>query len=180
MGKQIEYYIEFETFISIAEKALDLGCKIIKNDTKNGKVIESDSVDIISSDCYFYHFYVPEAGTYRIKRINGKEYLDHGYSSSGITLIEAMPTILRVDEKRIQRGRLFCVSDYYDEEGKNVRRPDCVTKIYNALANYVKKKTPYVETGRTVLKDGREYIYKKYVCDKYLNLIQNEGYSFGV
>lgn len=67
MGKQIEYYIEHEMFLSIAQKALDLGCKIIKNDTWNGKVIVSDSIDIISQDFFFYYFYVPEAGEYIIE-----------------------------------------------------------------------------------------------------------------
>ena len=46
MGKQIEYYIEYEFFVSIAQRALDLGCKIAK-EARNGKVIISDAVDII-------------------------------------------------------------------------------------------------------------------------------------
>lgn len=55
-------------------------------------------MDIISQDSYFYYFHVPEAGDYRIKSVMGKDYLDSGYSSSGITLIEATPTIVRVAE----------------------------------------------------------------------------------
>ena len=177
MGKQIEYYIEYEMFLSIAQKALDLGCKIIKNDTWNGKVIVSDSIDIISQDFFYYYFYIPEAGEYIIKESEGKECLDHGYSSSGITLIEATPTIVRSEEKRIQRGRLFCISDYYDEEDKLIKRPDCVTKVYSVLVRHIKKNVPYVETNRTILKDGREYIYKKYVCDRYYSLMKNDGYK---
>ena len=44
-----------------------------------------------------------------------------------------------VEKKRITRGRLFCISDYYNDDGELIKRPDCVTKVYNALARYVKK-----------------------------------------
>ena len=176
MGKQIEYYIEYEFFVSIAQRALDLGCKIAK-EARNGKVIISDAVDIISKDEYSYYFYIPEAGKFKIIQTGEKERLDNGYSSSGITLIEATPTKVSSESKRIQRGRLFCISDYYDEDGQIIKRPDCVTKTYNSLVRYIKKNVPYVETKRTILKDGREFIYKDYVCDKYLYLKEKEGYS---
>ena len=32
LGKQINYYIEYDSFVLLAQKALDLGCKIIKED----------------------------------------------------------------------------------------------------------------------------------------------------
>ena len=47
MGKQISFYIEYELTVMLAEKALEYGCKIIKNDAVNGSVIESNTTDII-------------------------------------------------------------------------------------------------------------------------------------
>lgn len=52
LGKQINYYIEYDSFVLLAQKALDLGCKIIKEDLLKGVVIESDSIDILSEECY--------------------------------------------------------------------------------------------------------------------------------
>lgn len=56
MGKQINYYIEYDSFVLLAQKALDLGCKIIKEDLLKGVVIESDSIDILSEECKVYYF----------------------------------------------------------------------------------------------------------------------------
>ena len=40
MGKQINYYMEYESFVHIAEKALEMGCEIIKRDEKANKINE--------------------------------------------------------------------------------------------------------------------------------------------
>ena len=58
MGKQINYFIEYDNFISLAQKALEVGCKILKEDLKTGVVIESDSTDIISKEWLYYYFYI--------------------------------------------------------------------------------------------------------------------------
>ncbi len=39
MGKQINYWMDYDNFILLAQKALDLGCVIVKQDTSTGKVI---------------------------------------------------------------------------------------------------------------------------------------------
>ena len=182
MGKQIIYCVDYDTFILLAQKALEYGCKILKEDAKAGVITESDSVDIISKDCFRYYFYVPEAGKYVIKKAGEKEYVDQGYSSSGVTLIEAGMTIVREAKKEMQRGRLFCVSGYYDEKGDFVKRPDCVTKIYNALVRYLKKLVRYTEVEHFVFNPmyaGRKLVSKEYITDKCLMLIENEDYALG-
>lgn len=184
MGKQIEFFIEYELFVSVAQKALDCGCKIIKVDTVKGVVTESDSVDVISSDLHgcWYYFHVPEAGGYRVDRTGEREQLDHGYSSSGNTLIEASPTRIRSDEKKLTRGRLYCISGYYDEDGQWIERPDCVTKIYNSLARYVKKIAPYTEVDHYVVNPvyaGRKVMSKEYISKECLSLVKDQDYTLG-
>lgn len=184
MGKQIEFYIEYELFVSVAQKALDCGCKIIKVDTVKGVVIESDSVDVISSDYHgcWYYFNVPEAGEYRVDRTGDREQLDHGFSSSGNTLIEASPTRIRSDGKKLTRGRLYCISGYYDEEGQWIERPECVNRIYNSLARYVKKIAPYTEVEHYVVNpmySGRKVTSKEYISKECLSLAENQDYILG-
>lgn len=144
MGKQINYYMEYESFVLVAKKALDLGCEIIKRDTKANEIIASRSADIITKDCINYYFHVPEAGDFAVKTTpDGIKYVDSGYSASGSTLIEAGFSYINAEEKRVNRGRLYCISDYYDKNGEQVKRPDCVTKKYDSLARYVRKLAPF-------------------------------------
>lgn len=179
MGKQINYYMEYESFVRIAEKAVELGCEIIKRNNAN-EITRGCSANLITSDCINYFFHIPEAGEIGIKTINGKNYVDNGYSSSGITLIEAGYSFISAEEKIIRKARLFCISDYYDN-GTLIKRPECVTKIYNALARYVKKFAPYTEITDTVIsmRDDTylqevEYKHKEYITEYCLKLKESE------
>ncbi len=182
MGKQINFYIEYELTVMLAQKALEYGCKIIKLDTINGIVTESDNTDIISGDFAFYFFHVPEAGEYRIIKSGERETVDHGYNASGITLIELIPTSIRTEKKELQRGRLFCISDYYDDKGRVIKRPDCVTGVYNALACFVKKIAPYTEVEHYVFNPmyaGEKFTTKEYISEELLSFVVNRDYSLG-
>lgn len=64
----------------------------------------------------------------------------------------------------------------------NISRPECLTKIYNSLARYVKKIAPYTELLdiRVSTRDenyGEEYEYrhKEYITKTCLNMRNNEG-----
>ena len=182
MGKQIEFYIEYEMTVMLAKKALEYGCKIIKDDTVNGIVTESDTTDIISEKFGFYYLHVPEAGKYSVIKSGARESLNHGYNASGITLIELLPTVFRNEEKVLQKGRLYCISDYYDEEGQVIKRPDCVTKVYNALARYVKKIAPYTEVEHYVINpmySGKKFTTKKYISKECFSLVEEKDYALG-
>ena len=54
MGKQINYYMEYEAFLKIAQAALDSGCVIVKD--YDGKITGTD-ISIVTPDCtnYFFH-----------------------------------------------------------------------------------------------------------------------------
>ena len=91
MGKQINFYIEYELTVMLAQKALEYGCRIIKHDTADGIVTESDNTGIISRDFEVYFSHVPEAGKYRIIKSGERETVDHGYHADqkfNETLIE--------------------------------------------------------------------------------------------
>lgn len=182
MGKQINYYMEFDSFIQVADKALKSGCEIIIDDHTRGIII-GKSLDLITTDCNRYYFHVLEAGDIAIKLVNGKKRIDNSYSASGITLIEAGYLFISSEKMRINKARLFCITDYYDSNGVLIKRPECVTKIYNSLSRCVKKIAPYTEIIDTVISTQDEtylqeieYKIKEYITDNCLNL-RNSGYK---
>lgn len=90
MEKQINYWMDYESFLLVVQKAIDLGCTIIKTNVSLGMVVESQDISIIQSDerhCQYY-FCLLEAGDIDIYTIDDKEYLDDGYIRTGLTLIE--------------------------------------------------------------------------------------------
>ena len=180
MGKQINYYMEYDTFACVAEKAVELGCEIIKYN-KDHEIVRGYSADLITKDCINYYFHIPEAGEIGIKKVNGRNYVDNGYSASGITLIEAGYSFILPNEKIIRKARLYCITDYYDENGNLIKRPECVTKTYNSLTRYVKKLAPYTELTDTFIsmKDDTylqeiEYKHKEYITNSCLKLRESE------
>jgi len=186
MGKQINYWMDYDSFVLLAQKALDLGCVIVKEDFSTGTIQKSTDTSVITQDSINYYFHLPEAGILETEMINGKEKLKRAYCASGNTIIEAGYSHIWTDRKpkRISRARLFCISGYYAEDGEYIPRPDCLTKVYNNLARYVKKLAPYTELMDTIFstKDETygqeiEYKHKEYITDKCLNLRNNEGYK---
>ena len=182
MGKQINYYMEFDSFIQVADKALKSGCEIIIDDHTRGIII-GKSLDMITTDCTRYYFHVSEAGDIAIKLVNGKKRIDNSYSASGVTLIEAGYSFISSEKMRINRARLFCITDYYDSNGVLIKRPECVTKIYNSLSRCVKKIAPYTEIIDTVISTQDEsylqeieYRHKEYITDNCL-ILRNSGYK---
>ena len=179
MGKQINYYMEYESFIHIAEKALELGCEVIRGEHSD-EIKRGFSADLVTPDCKRYFFHVPEAGEITLgKDIYGKSYVNDGYSSSGNSLITADYSNISAENKQISRARLFCITGYYDENEDFISRPECVTKIYNALVQYAKKIAAYTQlTEKRINTENEpyEYRHKEYITEYCLNLF-NEGYD---
>lgn len=157
MGKQINYWMDYDNFLLVAQKAVDLGCYIIKEDAQTGKVIKSKDIEIIKEDRKDYYFYLAEAG-YSYITNSGKK-------------------------KTISRARLYCISGYYDESGEYIERPECLTKVYHALARFVKKVAPYTELTDVLISnrdenygEKYEYKHKEYVTEKCLKMRNEEGY----
>ena len=69
MGKQINYWMEYESFLLLAQRAVELGCTIIKEDA--GKVVERADAGIVTPDCRCYYFHLPEAGAAAVGYVTG-------------------------------------------------------------------------------------------------------------
>ena len=147
--------------MTAAQKAVDLGFTVVKEDLTSGRAIESKDNRIISPYGKYNHpscyFHLPEAGDIRILTVNGKECLDYGYTATGN-------------------------SGYHDENKKDIPRPDCLTKVHNSLVKYVKKAAPYtvfVEIFISTKDENHgkafEYRHKEYKTKTCLNLVNNEG-----
>lgn len=186
MGKQVNYWMDYDSFLLVAQKAIELGCTIVKEDFALGRVIESSDVSIVTLGNIYYYFHVLEAGDIEIEMINGQERLKRSFSASGNAIIEAGYSFIvnEPKKKEIRRARIYCTTGYYDDKGVYIPRPECSTKVYNSVARYVKKVAPYTE-----LKDvqfsireedyGRkyEYIHKEYISETCLDMRNYEGYK---
>ncbi len=164
MGRQINYYIEHESILQIAELALECGCEIIKEnlEVRPTRVIRTRDISLLKPNDWHFWFYVPEAGKFAVKKYDCGERVDHSFSESGNSLIEAGVSLVLDDEKEIRRNRLYVQSGYYDSNGVWVPRPKCVDAVYNKLVRRVKKLTAY---------DGFYYVTEH--CQK----LFDEGYN---
>lgn len=176
MGKQINYWMDYDSFLLVAKKAVDLGCTIVKEDRDLGRVTESKEIGVITpykNRCRAgYYFHLPEAGELEIQTANGTEFLCHGFTASGNTVIEAGFSLIKDEragvcgtkrKREIYSARLYCITGYYDENGDYISRPECLTKVFDSLVRYVKKIAPYTEFG--------------YITKACLDLVNNEGYK---
>lgn len=187
MGKQINYWLEFDGFLLLAQKALELGCTIIREDLgeKGCKVTESRDMGIITEKdraCYFFH--LPEAGEISIKKYDCGYRLNRNFNECENSVIEAGYSRIKTESKEILRERLYLTTGYYDSGGTFIYRPDCIVKVYNSLARYVKKLAPYIELSDSYVSIRDEdygqtinYTHKEYVSPFCLSLRENEGYA---
>ena len=176
MGKQINYYMGYDSFVLLAQKAIELGCEIIPF---SDDVLKRDnSSDVISEENRSYCFHVLEAGEIETKQLGGKEHVVRGYNASGSTIIEADFSFIDSNQRFITRSRIYCISDYYDADGNLIKRPDCVTKVYESLARYVKKIAPYTEVEYRPANTCYGKIKKKvYITPQCLALVNEQDYG---
>lgn len=187
MGKQINYWLEIDGFKPLAQKALELGCEIVREDLSKydrTRVTVSRDLDIITDENgAWYFFHLPEAGKIEIKEFDCGERLNHNFNECMNSIIEAGYSRVITEEKHIRRARLYLSTGYYDKNEVFIYRPDCIVKVYNSLARYVKKLAPYTEITRSYIdRNGAkaEYKIKEYISPYCLGLFENEGYDLGM
>ncbi len=175
MGKQINYYMEYESFVLLAKKAVELGCEILPF---SAEVLKRGALDILSKEELSYCFHVPEAGEIKTEQRWGKEHVVRGYNASGATIIEAGFSYIDSKDKHITRARIYCITDYFDADGNLIKRPDCVTKVYESLARYVKKLAPYTEVEYKPTNPLYDKVKKKvYITPQCLALVREQDYK---
>jgi hypothetical protein len=176
MGKQINYYMEYDSFVLLAKKAVELGCEILPFSAETLK--RGCSLDIVSKEELNYCFHVPEAGEIKTEQRWGKEHVVRGYNASGVTVIEAGFSYIDSKDKHITRARIYCITDYFDADGNLIKRPDCVTKVHESLARYVKKLAPYTEVEYKPANPLFDKVKEKiYITPQCLALVREQGYA---
>lgn len=182
MGKQINYWLNREEFLHIAQTALDCGCVIIKQGPK--KMEYGQTLDIITEDSRRYYFYLPEAGSLMAQKVPFPDGQMIGYNAAGNTVIEAGFSFIHDSEKQITRSRLFVISGYYNETGEYIARPKCLTQTYQKLVHIVKRIAPYTEITDHIIStqnndylQEREWIHKEYISASCLKLKASKNYK---
>ena len=166
MGKQINYYMEYESFLKVAQKALDLGAIVLKR-TSDGKILQASDLSLITPDYGRYVFFFPQFGPLVIRDLeNGQQKLDGFATASGNAMIEA--GFSRCEGRNINGARLYIQSGYYSNQVLISRSAE-MTSVYEKLVRVVKKLTNYQEIP------GKPY--KEYVSPYYLDLIENKSYQ---
>ncbi len=181
MGKQIIYWMEYESFLKLAEKAVSIGMNIIKK--SDGKIIESDNISIVTEDCVDYYFHLPELGAYKID--------DYGsYQSINTTGISGNMIIgtgfSRIDSnaRHIIQHRMYIQDGYFSSSGEWMKIPDKLNEAYDTLVDCVKELAPYTEITDTYISRREEnynqrveYKRNDYISPYCLDLKNNRHYS---
>lgn len=183
MGKQINYWMEYDSFLLVAKKALDLGCTIFREDIKQGTLCSGKDLNVIIKENNQYYFYLPQAGEICITESGNRKTIRR-FGGNENVIIEAGYSYVRdIPQKEMLRARLYCSTGYYDSSGKFIYRPECLTKVYDSLARYVKKIAPYTEITDIIVSSRdedygqkRERKHKEYITDFCLEK-RNSGYK---
>ena len=179
MGKQINYYMGYHDFLSVAQAALDSGCVIYRHTYEDGRwrLIPGTALDVVQPDCREYYFHIPEIGGFDVTRASQNQYVA---DEARFGVIEAGFCIPGKHE--IVKNRLYIVTGRYTDDGDWIPRPDMLTKVYNKLVRVVKKVAPYTELAHFVVNPmyaGEKHTSKEYISAEFYELVQREDYKLG-
>lgn len=142
MGKQINYYLDVESFQKIAQAALEAGCLIVSGEFEPEPPKPSGDLTVIREELCYYYFYLPELGELNYKQSRaGRWCVDHLGEGANCLIEGAFSRKWedRQDGRYISRQRLYVHTGYYDEEGLWIPRPERLTKVYDKLARLARK-----------------------------------------
>ena len=139
MGKQLNYVMDFDSFKTLSQYALELGCLILYKDHTEKPSLPSSDLSIVIPQYNSYYFYIPEL--YPENKIThgidcyGRYYLkDDLFGPFSLSLIEA--SFSRNDTGQ---ERIYVTTGYYDENGNWIARSELLTKTYEKLARRARK-----------------------------------------
>ena len=181
MGKQINYYMCYKDFLSVAQAALNCGCIIYRHSFENGKwkLIGGTTLDTVKENCWRYYFHNPAIGDFDIELISDNQYVSN---DSLLNVIEAGFSFPNKEKHLISSNRIYVISGRYADDGNWVSQFDLLTEIYNKLVRVVKKTAPYTEIEHFVVNpmyEGKKFKSKKYISSEYYDLVQNKDYILG-
>lgn len=147
MGKQINYYMDYESFLKIAELALSEGCLILKNAHTPEPQQPQNDISIVTEDCMGYYFYLPELAELEYAVDNfGKYYIKTVGNGLSLSLIEAdfSKNHNGKDNEKpfVNIARLYIPTGNYRSNGVLYQRSERITAIYDKLARLARKVAP--------------------------------------
>ena len=180
MGKQLNYYMGYDEFITVAQAASDNGCTIISRTYENNRwnIKRGDPVDIVSDDQRDYFFVTDDADDDIFDESDGC-YLSE---KTRLNVIEAGFSIPDSKKRLIMKNRLYLSSGVYDANGSFVKCSDTTARVYNKLARIVRKLAPYTEVSHLAvnpLYENQKITSEKYITPYYLSLVKMGDYILG-
>ena len=167
MGRQINFYVDRQTELEILDFIKREGGKFMFD--QSGEIVFSDDFDKFRSaqngwlKCRFTkESFAPPKIERVFNEYMGREF-DH-CSVSRCEIIEFDGGVVNLPDKKARSGRVYMMSDYYDEAGELVKKGENFTKFYERLVRFIKKLTP-----RREVKAGG-YTFKIYVSDRVFEL----------
>ena len=150
MGKQFNYYADFDLSLRIREMALSLGLEIIKQDSRSRQITRARSADDFSTE-YSIFFYDELFGTLSFNRNTGL------INDSNSPVIQVSQTKVNDEEEYVSRGRLWVSTSHYDANGaKIVTVPELIKKYTKLVAfirrNVVNEEVPHGECRDVYIK----------------------------
>lgn len=171
MGRQINYYMDLESYELLVQKAFKLGFKVIVEDKGDIKIY--DSIENIEFKQNGMYFYLEEAGELVFYK---DRYLDKNKSP----LVEAGFSWIYESQKEISRARLWVSTGYWNENKEFIHRNQLLDKKFSSLVRYVKKLAPYTEIEIKSINprsNYEKYTSKEYITPFFLEMIKSSEYD---
>lgn len=135
MGKQLNYIMNYESFLHLAQTATDAGFLILRREYTKEPQLPSSDFSVITPECRSYWFYLPELAELTFKtNNNGLYYPDYGFNPLGLAMMEAGFT-----QNASERARIYVMTGFYDENGQWIARSDQMTKAYTKIERKARK-----------------------------------------
>ena len=186
MGKQINFYMEEDTYKQIVEKALVMGYVILYEEKIGGtpgnweykyhRYEEMPDFPLVNMH-YFYNpalgglHYVSDDTEYTFEEIKAKKLF---LGSMFAPMIETGCSRVSDDGKFITRSRMYIRSDYYNSQGVLIKQSEEFMKQYASLTRIAKKLA--VKRELKGLPEYPDWITTEYMTD-YMFGLYKKGYD---
>ncbi|MBE5797223.1 MAG: hypothetical protein E7327_07590 [Clostridiales bacterium] len=138
-SKQINYYMDYESFRLLAQKALDEGCSILLNELTDAPQCPARDLRIVTPEHTRYFFCAPGFEPEFVRARDGRFYPDLS-DMRMVMMLEAGYSAVQPDGL-ITRERLFSASNAV-VGFRLVPRPAEVGRLYDTLARLVRRLAP--------------------------------------
>ncbi len=170
MGKQFGFIMDATDENEFIKMIIDSGGKVFQNKKRGA---EKGSVQVYSlPEDIWINLYLAkdEFGEMNLRNIENEiQYID-SYASP---VIEFGETIPRIKLKQIQRGRLYLVNKYWDENEQLIQKDEGLDKWYKELVKWIKKRLKCVETF------PYDRVVKQYVSESLVKYVEDGFHLLG-